>query len=319
MFKKILVPLDGSPLSEDVIPFAATLASRLNAQLLLFRVLERGLLERDTHDSAFETETREYLELIKQRLVNDFGFDSELVKSKMVSGEPAEEITLLSHTEKCDLIVMASHGRSGLSRLIMDSVAAEVIRKAPVPVIIRHSRLQEEFAGNPSITPIVVTLDGTPNAESSLEPAVELAQQYGCPLLLLRVLKPFVPTDEMEEWFTENEDKGQDYLDSNAFEYYRLKATNYLEKIAEPLRARLTQCDTALVVGDPSEEITNYVRAVEAKLLVIATQGHGDIYMFLLGSVADEVFQHCDVPVMLVHVAAHSHNLKSTEEAATPV
>lgn len=319
MFKKILVPLDGSPLSEEAVPFAANLASRLNAQLLLFRVLERGLLERDTHDSGFETETREYLELIKQRLVNDFGFNSELVKLRMVSGEPAEEIALFSHTEKCDLIVMASHGRSGLSRLIMDSVAAEVVRKAPVPVIIRHSRLREEFVGNPLLTPIVVTLDGTPTAESALEPAFELAQQYGCPLLLLRVLKPFVPVDELEEWFAENENKGQDYLDSHAFDLYRLKAMNYLEKVAAPLKAKLVQCDTALVVGDPSEEITKYVRAVEAKLLVIATQGHGDIYMFLLGSVADEVFQHSDVPVMLVHVASHPHNLKSTEEVATPV
>ena len=142
MFHKILVPLDGSILSEGAIAPALEVARRFGATVLLFRtsVLPEHLMVSpvpvspatyaEIEESILET-TREYLEATKTRFA-EAGVTLETAQS---SGEAAREILELAQTRGIDLIVMSTHGRSGFQRWLFGSVAEKVMRHAPCPVL----------------------------------------------------------------------------------------------------------------------------------------------------------------------------------------
>lgn len=142
MFHKILVPLDGSVLSEGAIPPALEVARRFEATVVLFRtsVLPEHLMVSpvpvspatyaEIEESILET-TREYLEATKARFA-DSGVPLETAQA---SGEAAREILELAQSQGFDLIVMSTHGRSGFQRWLFGSVAEKVMRHAPCPVL----------------------------------------------------------------------------------------------------------------------------------------------------------------------------------------
>ena len=142
MFHKILVPLDGSILSEGAVAPALEVARRFEATVLLFRtsVLPEHLMVSpvpvspatyaEIEESILET-TREYLEGMKTRFA-DAGVPLETAQA---SGEAAREILEMAQHQGIDLIVMSTHGRSGFQRWLFGSVAEKVMRHAPCPVL----------------------------------------------------------------------------------------------------------------------------------------------------------------------------------------
>lgn len=142
MFHKILVPLDGSPLSEEAVPPALEVARRFGASVLLFRtsVLPEHLMVSpvpvspatyaEIEDSILEG-TREYLEDVKTR----FGEAGVPLEAAHASGEAAHEILEFAQQQEVDLIVMSTHGRSGFQRWLFGSVAEKVLRHSPCPVL----------------------------------------------------------------------------------------------------------------------------------------------------------------------------------------
>ncbi|MGE5618733.1 MAG: universal stress protein [Sphingomonadaceae bacterium] len=147
MYHRILVPLDGSPLAEAALPHATAVARRFNASLILLQVVPT-LPTATTVDTvagagaeavialeaieATERAAVEYLEEVARR--------PELaglhVEVEVVRGRPAREIVRRARDGKADLIVMSTHGRSGLGRLVFGSVADEVLRDAGVPILL---------------------------------------------------------------------------------------------------------------------------------------------------------------------------------------
>jgi nucleotide-binding universal stress UspA family protein len=146
MYKKILVPLDGSKLAESVLPHVESLAGcSAGAELMLVSVTERVAGFRAMDDSSqplgerlapeavgkYEREARKYLDRIAKPLVKK-GFK---VLTEVLLGNPADEIILFATNEGCDLIIMASHGRSGPSRWAHGSVAEKVFRSNCAPIL----------------------------------------------------------------------------------------------------------------------------------------------------------------------------------------
>ena len=133
----ILVPLDGSPLSEQSIPWAVDLAEKYQAQLILFRV---GLLpdvwslqdapEMDSQLEELESQCMKYLLTIKVRL------QGHKVKAEYAVGNATQRIVERTNQPDCSLVVMNSHGRDGLSRWMIGSVAEKVARHAACPVLL---------------------------------------------------------------------------------------------------------------------------------------------------------------------------------------
>jgi len=139
MIKKILLPLDGSEFGEKSLPYAVELGQALKAQLLLVWVLhpqiimsEFGAVTYQSLVSMEETEAREYLSGVQKDLQKR-GLSAE---TRIIDGPVADAILDLATKEEIDLIVMSTHGRSGLSRWVYGSVANKVLQHAPCPVFL---------------------------------------------------------------------------------------------------------------------------------------------------------------------------------------
>ena len=143
MYKRIMVPLDGSELAECVLPHAETIAKQFKATVELVRVIEtieiptRGgialsaeeLEQIQLHDKL---DAESYLEKIADQL-NQAGIKA---KSKLLTGKVAESLSEYIHKSNFDLIIMATHGRSGISRWIWGSVAERILHSCPIPVLL---------------------------------------------------------------------------------------------------------------------------------------------------------------------------------------
>ena len=131
MIKKILVPLDGSDIAEAILPLAQELAAPLKAEVTLLQVQSgTGMLSHVTERETYEASA--YLK------VHVLAFSEQGITAHHVirTGHAAAEIIDYATVNKMDLIAMSTHGRSGLSRAVMGSVAEQVVRHAPVPVLL---------------------------------------------------------------------------------------------------------------------------------------------------------------------------------------
>jgi nucleotide-binding universal stress UspA family protein len=144
MFKKILVPLDGSETSEAVLPHVVALANCTGAQVVLLRVVTQPMYETVFGDTLLshtvplpeETGSRAHAEGYLQRVAFDFFHNSKNVTYEVTSGPVAETILDFAVGIEADLIAMSTHGRSGLARMVIGSVADEVVRRSHLPVLL---------------------------------------------------------------------------------------------------------------------------------------------------------------------------------------
>jgi nucleotide-binding universal stress UspA family protein len=147
MYQHVLVALDGSPLSEAVLPHVEGLASVTKARLLLLRAVnvaatvvaasgtDGGMVAPDLIEQAIEGEeedARAYL----TRMANQLKASGQDVTWQLVESDAARAIVETAHREGCDLIALATHGRSGLQRAVLGSVADEVVRESHLPVLL---------------------------------------------------------------------------------------------------------------------------------------------------------------------------------------
>jgi nucleotide-binding universal stress UspA family protein len=321
MSTRILVPLDGSRLALESLPLALKLTRLWKGQLFLLRVVP-PVKENFLWDwsQVAPIKKKEAAEEYLNNIVKDLTGTAEnslaegqvyplIVESLSVSQAIADE----AGKQGADYIIMTTHGRSGLSELVLGSVAHEVIRYTNLPTIfLRPTPPQpadqpdsniylndyKELAG-----PVVVALDGSPEAEISLETTLDLAEQLQLPVHLLRVIPPFVPVDELAAWYEANLDRGYEYLQKHGFEHLKEKATCYLENLATKLDLAKFNGTVALRVGDAVSEIIDYANLRKAALVVMATHPHGRLGQALLGTVSSQVLGQGNFPVVMVNLA----------------
>lgn len=140
MLRKILLPLDGSELAEQALPFATMMAEKFQAELIVTRIAHPNIILSDygsiaqaNYIMAEQQETAAYLRRIDAQLAHS-PFSVKIVPQCQVA--PAEGIIDLANEEQVDLIVLSTHGRSGFSRLLHGSVATKLLRHAPCPVFL---------------------------------------------------------------------------------------------------------------------------------------------------------------------------------------
>jgi nucleotide-binding universal stress UspA family protein len=193
MFEQILVPLDGSQLAECALPHAVAMARAFQSQLLLLQAVDCPQAEADPvrtvdplHWQVHKTEAKAYLDSIAMRLR-----EAKLaVKEHLVEGQPAERIVQFAQNQDVDLILLSSHGLSGLSRWNVSSVAQKVIFQAYKPVmIVRAYHVVSRDVSGLSYERVLVPVDGSLRAEHVLPYAVNLARFYEARLMLAHVIK----------------------------------------------------------------------------------------------------------------------------------
>ena len=193
MFEQILVPLDGSPLAECVLPHAVAVARAFQSRLLLLNAVDYPEADAGPvrtvdplHWQVRRTEAKAYLDAIAVRL-RETGL---VVEGDLVEGQPAERIVQFARDQDVDLIILSSHGLSGLSRWNVSSVAQKVIFQAYRPVmIVRAYHVVSDDVTESNYERILVPVDGSLRAENVLPYAVHLARAHNARLMLAHVIK----------------------------------------------------------------------------------------------------------------------------------
>jgi len=295
MFDHLIVPLDGSSLAECVLPHAVALAQPFESRITLLRAV-RG----PAGDSASKAtdplgwqmrraEARAYLDDVVARLQEiEVNADRE-----MLEGEAAEQIVQFGRDEGADLIILSSHGRSGLSQWNVSSVVQKVILRAYMPVmIVRAYQPVTGDLGGLSYNRVLVPLDGSQRAEFILPLATTLAGYHQCPLLLAYVVsKPEVPRRAP---LTEEEAR----LVEQLTESNRRKGEQYLED----LRVRLDiEVETALEVSEnAAESLHQLVEERDVDLVLLSAHGYSARKRWPYGGVALNFIAYGTTPLLIL-------------------
>ena len=334
MFKHILVPLDGSTRAEAALPIAARVAHATGGSVGLLQVMSiptnyeyggglgqsyeysGGLGQNYGYGNglyapsliAEEVRETEYADATAYLtgLANSDMFAGISTSTSVVFGSPGPQILALAEQQAVDLIVLCSHGRTGLTRWVLGSVAQRVIHHSRVPILV----LRDGEAPLPALhadtaRPLcaVVAMDGSSLAETALLPAAHLVSALAQPiqgiLHLLHVVEPFI--------FGANEDV---LSQRNAEE--REHVQSYLQRVRERLLVQThdlnlqitwavtTAQDVADTIVTTAEKGTESRGGNECDLLVMATHGRGGIERWVMGSVTERVLEATTVPMLVV-------------------
>jgi nucleotide-binding universal stress UspA family protein len=291
--KGILVPLDGSPLAEAILPVAEEWAKEEGAEVVLLRAVlaPHGLGRDDTEATVRVVEEAEaYLKEVAERLERR---GLKQVRWVVWYNEAATAIAEAVGRYGVDLIAMATHGRSGLSRLLLGSVAEAVVRAVRVPVLL----LRGQSAWKPWVTGrILVPLDGSHTSEAILPVVERLAGPRDLKIALMEVIEPIPSAVRAETPL------GMEELIS----VRQGDAERYLAKVAEPLRNRGLRVEWAVESGRPAERITAVAAQERADLITMVTHGRSGLGRFFLGSVAEGVLRSAAMPVLLFKAGERS-------------
>ena len=217
MFKKILVPLDGSQLSQRSLEPALALSEQTGAELLLVRVPTADTLSfavSEARQRELAQNALVYLETIRKS--NEQPHFS--IRTQVLDGDVASAIIDAAHAEQSDLIIMSTHGYSGLTRWVLGSVTEKVLRSAPCPVLaIRAARHPQR---------ILITLDGSSLAERAIESGLSLAQSLKAEVTMLRCVPHIVADGKLDEHERGLSRRLQEDLLNEAKEYLRARAAD---------------------------------------------------------------------------------------------
>ncbi|MBM2809709.1 MAG: universal stress protein [Chloroflexi bacterium] len=285
MVDRIMVPVDGSELSERAIPLAELLARTNNAEICLVRAFEplnippyepSALISPETTDEL-RRQVREHARAALDRLKSQVEQHGVRVKAELLQladGSPASTLLDYEQTSGVDIVAMATHGRTGLARFALGSVADRILREGSKPVLLIRPLTEQPKEMGVALLP----LDGSEVGERAIKMAEALA---GRPLRSVRLLQAI-------EKFQE-----------------RSAAMDYLQSVADRLAAAGLETTVYVSVGEgPVEAIRTHV--ADADIVVMATHGRGGIDRMRHGSVAEAAARELQHPVLLVRATSAS-------------
>ena len=279
--KRILVPLDGSRLSEAIVPLAEALARDYDAQLLLVRAL------RTLNSAEAEVKAQEEAEIYLRGMADELTARGLRVEWKVWYDEPDRAIADAARFNAADLITMTTHGRGGLSRLMFGSVAESLVRMAPVPVLLVRGELAWQPGG---LRKIVVPLDGSERSEAILPVVERLAGPFDLSVELLRAIEPLPAYAAAEISSARTEEM---------IALEEADAEGYLRKVATPLEAKGLRVACCVGRGLAVDVILRRAEETGAGLVAMSTHGRMGVGRLLIGSVAERVLRSAPVPVLL--------------------
>jgi nucleotide-binding universal stress UspA family protein len=300
--RRILCATDLSPASGPAWEEARRLAALLKAELRLLYVVAsvpvplEGYFPPDLYQEVIEGEDREARERLA-RLVGDSA-STLAITTRVERGAPAARILAVAAEDTADLLVLGTHGRSGLDRLVLGSVADRVTRSAPCPVVtVRAGR------ATPGVRPLArlcYATDFSPTARAAWPYAVALAEVAGATVDLLHVTPLPVPDRHLPL-----EALGR--MTRLLREEGEARAAEFLENC--PLARE--RVHTAIVSGDPAEQILHWAEARSTDLIVMGTHGWSGLVRWMLGSVAHHVIQLASCPVLTLGPQGREHGATS--------
>lgn len=286
MFERIAVALDGSGLAELALPWASDLAAAFGSEVDIISACEASAEEhRNMHRAYVERKAEEVAgEIRSSRRTTT---DHANVKGVILEGHPAEQVLEYVDKNEIGLLLLVSHGRSGLMPWSMGSTAARILERTTRPALFIR-------AGTASVSNrllhLLVALDGSERSEATLPYAVEMARLLGSRVTLFRVVGSGYNVSTIG---------GMSYIALPKAETDRLseEAAQYLDRV----RARFGDADVKPVVcvGDAPVEIVKFAGENEVSLVVMASHGESGSG-WSLGGVAHKMVHGSPVPLLLV-------------------
>ena len=299
MYRKIMVPTDGSGFDRKAILVALRVAERCEGKILLVRVLTAGayLGIEAASDGKVSANTLGPSRMAALTELNALAAECRKISNAEVSveleeGPAADVLATYAKRNEIDLIVISSHGRRGIARLSLGSVTDSLIRSTTIPVLVvkpNPSYLAPD--ASQEFHRIIVPLDGSSRAERILSVIVPLARLESAEVTLLHVLAPL-------------EDRYEDG-DTRSLPWWKKKvagARAYLSRRAIHVRLQGVATKIDVVAGDKAADaIADYARRENADLIAIATHGRGGLTRVMRGSVADEVIKSATCSLLVLH------------------
>ena len=293
MLERILIPVDGSVAAEAIVPYLERLLRRRESRLTLLRVVPpvpaypgldpARMVETD------RVESRKYVEELARRLERE----GARVGGRTLEGLEAEMILQAAREEKATMIAMTTHGRTGLARWAMGSVAEKVVRAADVPVLLVRS-----FHGAVPLPPggipvrrILLPVDGSDLAAAALPPVMEFAALLDAEVAVLHVQPEFTPLVFAHP--------GASVVAPPSPSPEAVTAP-----IVEKLRSAGLRARAVGARGDAPSHILDAVQSERADMIALSSHGRSGLSRWMLGSVAEKVLRASTVPMLIVRGSA---------------
>jgi nucleotide-binding universal stress UspA family protein len=300
MFTRILIPLDGSKTAEKVLPYARYLAGKFKIPIELFAVFD--IAEMAAQMSA---EKAQFLDTMVEDGVRHSTvylqgvastFPDADVKCTVEKGHAADAIIERGGVDTAMLITMATHGRSGLNRFLLGSIAEKVLRGTANALLLVRATEEAKSAGEAALKSIIVPLDGSELAESVLPMVAGLATELDLEIQLFRAYH--IPY---------NVYAGNDGFYAGTYETLiagvREEASEYLDKkVAEVKKLGVAKVSCVTKEGSAADQIIAQEGKTPGRLIAMSSHGRSGVKRWALGSVAEIVVRHSSGPVLITRL-----------------
>jgi len=290
--RRVLFPTDLSEGAQRAFPQAAFLADWHDAELHILNVTGRHRHDYKETKDNFPLSIDTLTDWLRRPSKSVSGSnwpdltDLPIEQAQVESASPAERIVTYAEDQDIDLVVMGTHGRRGLDRMLFGSVTEEVVRQGPCPVL--TVRTDADVEPSKAVRRVLAPVDFSAASDAAIQHAKEIAQTYGAEIDLLHVVEePFYPPAYGPDMMT----------------FPTQDVVERVEKqLAETAREEIgyEHVMVSAATGSPSNEILNYVDENEVDLVVMATHGRTGLDHVLLGSVAERVLRQSPTPVFVV-------------------
>ncbi len=276
IYKKVVVPLDGSPLAEVALPYAEEVAGKMGSEIVLLTVLSSEEPEEYQNHQKYSSEMVDTTRRQVEKYLEDTGDKATKVGSATRVGNPAEGILDYVDKGQMCLIVMATHGRSGVGRWAVGSIADKVVRatiRQPL-LLIRAKGTHPDVRAKRILKKALIPLDGSPESEAVIPYLSEVAQSLHMELTLLRVI-------------TKN---NGNFAGADA----------YLQGWCRKFKEKGITTGYEVRVGSPAEQIIDLADELASDMVAMSTRGQTAVNLWSLGSVAQKVLLGGNTPLLLI-------------------
>ncbi|HXV80482.1 MAG TPA: universal stress protein [Candidatus Binatia bacterium] len=304
-YTKILVPLDGSPLSESILPYAESFAERLNIPMELLHVIDLDAIRTyfdaqqgrpiDEVEKEMKARATEYLQKVAASLPNTL-----TIRHTVVLGSAPTMILAQAEEEKGTLLAMATRGYSGAKRWFFGSVADKILHGAQTPLLLFKGSPEGDPGRKATIKRVLVPLDGSGLAEQILPHVTTLGKAMNLEVELLRIYSvPVTVAAPASAAYP----IGMPMLTLDTF---REEATEYLDGKVQQLREGegLREISYSVTEGEAADRIIETAHQTRDSLIAMSTHGRSGLGRWILGSVADRVIRQSGDPVFVIRPTA---------------
>ncbi len=298
-FKDVIFPTDFSPYSDNALHYAVALTKKYDGTVHCCHVVDRSAVDGGGAEGPYGMQTAEtsYVESVEKHAQEELEKVATVIRAKgaetdtrSIVGDPAADVVAYAAEMSADLVVMATHGRSGFDRFLFGSTCEKVLRQSTVPVL--AVKQDEHQFVNPkdetiALRKVLCPIDLTGFSRQVLPYAAEISRQFGATLLLVHVV---------DQWMDYT-----DFITDSQLEIQRHRlehAQAELKKMAEDLQP--LSVETRVVTGVPHRETTTIAKEENVDLIVLTTHGRSGFVHAVLGSVTEKVLRSASCPVLTV-------------------